>query len=250
MNIPDKGSYQYIFDQRGKWYHQAMELIPDVRIKEFQLLFEGISFKPGIQVLDFPSGGGYLKKYLPDYVNVNELEVSESFAKIHNISLGKWDSLPFPDKSIDNIFCCAALHHVSNESREKYFEDSYRILTEDGILSLADADINEPVAFFLNNFVNENNSMGHHGDFLTEKSAEKFAKNNFEIIRNEVCRYNWYLTGEIPGSLKFFKLMFGLDKCDDKELLNEISGKFNLRKNENNRYIIDWSLRYIMLKKK
>lgn len=250
MNIPDKNSYQFVFDQRGKWYHQAMEQIPDVRKREFKLLFDKIGINTHDKILDFPSGGGYLKNFLPNNVDLTELEVSESFAKIHNIPLGSWDYLPFQGNSFNLIFCCAALHHVNNEIRQKYFSESYRILVQGGLLSLADADANGNVAPFLNGYVNENNSSGHHGDFLDERSAQNFAGNLFEVVRNEICKYNWFLTTEKSSSLKFIKLMFGLDKANEEDLFEQLSKQLNLRKNKDDRYIIDWSLRYIILKKK
>ncbi len=218
MNIPDKNSYESIFDQRGQWYHQAMELIPDSRKDEFRFLYDKIKLKPGDKILDFPSGGGYLADFLPKYVKLFELEVSKSFAKAHDISIGSWDHLPFEDNFFNTIFCCAAFHHVSNEMRQKYLSESYRVLRPGGFLSIADADINGYVSKFLNGYVNENNSMGHHGDFIDESSAQKFAGSVFKIIQNNIYNYNWYLTKERSSSLKYIRLIFGLDKSTDDDL--------------------------------
>lgn len=249
MNIPDNNSYASIFDQRGQWYHQAMELIPDSRKVEFQLLYDKILLNPDDKILDFPSGGGYLGDFLPENIKLFELEISKSFAKVHGISLGSWDHLPFENNFFNVIFCCAAFHHVSTEMRQKYLAECYRVLLPGGFLSIADADVNENVSKFLNGYVNENNSMRHHGDFLDENSAQNFAGSAFEIIQNNIYHYNWYLTTEKSSSLKYIKLIFGLDKPDDEDLEKYLKKNLNLRINNDDRYTIDWSLRYIVLKK-
>lgn len=250
MNIQDNDSYASIFDQRGQWYHQAMEQIPDSRKEEFQLLFNKIQLNPGDKCLDFPSGGGYLGGFLPENVKLFELEVSKSFAKVHDISIGSWDHLPFENNFFNVVFCCAAFHHVNPEMREKYLAESHRVLKPGGILSIADANVNSPVAEFLNGYVNENNSMGHHGVFLDENSAEKFAGSSFKIIRNKICEYNWYLAKDKSSSLQYLKLMFGLDKAIDEDLFEYLTKNLNFRINNEARYSIDWSLRYILLEEK
>lgn len=249
MNIPDKDSYASIFDQRGKWYHQAMEQIPDSRKIEFQLLFDKIALHPGNKVLDFPSGGGYLGGFLPEGVKLFELEVSKSFAKVHGITIGSWDHLPFDTNFFNVVFCCAAFHHVSPDMRKKYLTEAYRVLQTGGCLSIADANEKSPISEFLNGYVNENNSMGHNGDFLDESSAQQFAGSDFTVLQNNICNYNWYFTKEKSSSLQFIKLMFGLDKATDEDLFDYLTKNLNLRINNDGRYIIDWSLRYIVLKK-
>ena len=249
FNYDKEDDYKSIFDQRGIWYHRAMMQIPDVRDKEFQNLFEGLSFNTNDLVLDFPSGGGYLKKYLPAGVKVIELESSASFAKISKCELSDWDHLPYPDKTFNTIFCCAALHHVKTELRYQFLGEANRILLPGGILCIADADANEPVTKFLNGYVDQNNSMGHKGDFLNSDSAAEFAGKLFKVVRNEICRYKWILDSSIDSSSQFLKLMFGLDKADLKELGNYLKNYLNLQKEDNDRWTIDWSLRYIHLKK-
>ncbi|RPI72121.1 MAG: class I SAM-dependent methyltransferase, partial [Ignavibacteriales bacterium] len=242
MNLSKEDrEYSTIFDQRGRWYHQAMMKIPDSRDNEFKLMFKGISFKSGDTVLDFPSGGGYLKHYLHENIKVHELEASEAFAKINNCEISSWSNIPFPDKKFDYIFCCASLHHVGKENRRNFFSEAFRLLKPCGILCLADIDKNEPVALFLNEYVHKNNSIGHEGIFLTSKSASQFADKKFKVFRNELCRYKWYLHKNIFSSLDFLKLMFGMDKAKYKEMKQFLKEQLNLCKDEDDRWTIDWS---------
>jgi len=160
MNLDKKEKdYSSIFNQRGKWYHQSMMKIPDARDNEFKLLLKGLLLEPKDVVLDFPSGGGYLKKYLPKGIETIELEVSKAFAKINNCKISDWSNLPYPNEKFNAVFCCASLHHVSRADRRKFFAETYRVLIPGGILCIADIDKNEPVALFLNNFVDRHNSM-------------------------------------------------------------------------------------------
>jgi len=250
MNLgKQEKEYGSIFDLRGKWYHQSMMKIPDARDEEFKLLLKGISLKPVEAVLDFPSGGGYLKHYLPKSIKTYELETSKAFARISRCKISDWSSIPFSNEKFNAIFCCASLHHVSKANRKNFLSEAYRILKPGGILCIADIDKNEPVALFLNGFVNRYNSMGHDGDFLYSKSASEFAGKKFKVIRNELCRYHWYLHKNILASLSFIKLMFGIDKVDYKSLETYLEKNLNLIRNENKRWIINWSLRYIFLQK-
>ena len=61
-------TYEQIFRQRADAYQKAMELYPAARDREFQLAVSAADIRPGDVVCDAPSGGGYLRAYLPDGV--------------------------------------------------------------------------------------------------------------------------------------------------------------------------------------
>ena len=73
-------SYEDIFSQRADAYQKAMELCPTARDREFQLAVEAAEVKSGETVCDSPSGGGYLRAYLPAgvhrYLAVVQLQAS------------------------------------------------------------------------------------------------------------------------------------------------------------------------------
>ena len=50
--------YASIFNARADAYHEAMGRWPDARDAEFTTLFKDMSVKPGMHVIDVPSGGG------------------------------------------------------------------------------------------------------------------------------------------------------------------------------------------------
>lgn len=71
--------YRDIFDLRGQLYHQAMREHPDARINEFQSIID----EAGMSVVDVPSGGAYLSRYLNE-VELIGLETSQTFAQLGN----------------------------------------------------------------------------------------------------------------------------------------------------------------------
>lgn len=95
--------YRLIFQQRANDYHFAMQHYPNVRINEFNNLIKSTNFSKVKNVLDIPSGGGYLKKYLPNHLNIISTDFSEGFTN-DSIQLVTPEKLPFESNSFDAVF--------------------------------------------------------------------------------------------------------------------------------------------------
>ncbi len=242
--------YAEIFNLRGKEYHQAMRLLPDARKTELINILNQIEIKPGMVLVDIPSGGNYLKQYLPDSVTICPLETSEIFSKLGNAPLCKWSELPLENNSVDAILCCAAMHHVESEDRMLFKKEALRILRSGGKLVIADVEKRSPMDPFLNEFIHKNNSLGHVGWFLEESFAQDFAGDSFSVVKNQYIPFTWELSNELEVSMTYMKLLFGIDKASIDQIADYMTKHLNLSLNNEGVYTMDWGLRYTVFQSK
>jgi len=247
MNSKYPITYKAIFNARGNSYEEAMRLLPQARKREFENLFNYYSPSPDAVVVDIPSGGGYLKQYLPETVNFKPLETSEVFASYGNSAVCTWDKLPLKTKSVDVITCCAALHHVESEIRPLFFDEALRSLKKGGHFICCDVEKGSEQDEFLNVFVDEHNPIGHNGDFISESLADSFTP-NFEIMSNKIEKYMWKLGADEEVALKYLQLLFGISEATLSEIKSEAERLLSFR--SDGEYIINWQLRYITCQKK
>lgn len=130
MNVYEKDKVKYadIFNQRGLDYHKTMLMLPNSRDNEFINIVNQVKYSLEVTIIDMPSGGNYLKSFLPAYVKVIPLETSSVFANIGDTQICDWSHLPFENNTIDVIFCCAAMHHVSSQDRIKFQQETIKSL--------------------------------------------------------------------------------------------------------------------------
>lgn len=240
-------SYQDIFNARGNSYDEAMKLLPKARQKEFENLFNCYTLSNHATVVDIPSGGGYLKGYLPDGVDFKPLETSEVFASYSNSALCTWDNLPLANSKIDMVTCCAALHHVEEKMRTLFFEESLRVLKSGGAFVCCDVEKESEQDEFLNVFVNEYNPIGHQGDFIQKSIIDQFPK-GFTVISNKLEKYTWNLGTSEEVALKYLQLLFGISDASLGLIKNEAEKLLSFRFEEE--FKINWQLRYIICIKK
>lgn len=237
--------YRLIFQQRANDYHFAMQHYPNVRINEFNNLIKSTNFSKVKNVLDIPSGGGYLKKYLPNHLNIISTDFSEGFTN-DTIQLVTPEKLPFESNSFDAVFSLSGMHHLKNVPQ--FVNECIRLLKDDGIFSFADVKKDTSVDFFLNDFVNEYNSLGHNGDFFFEEYFE-----NYPEIQNKIvnCNYNEYpfLFDSEKDMVHFFKLFFGLDKATDEIIYKGVQDILGL-KHTNKGIEVNWGLIRFNIKNK
>lgn len=242
-------SYEQIFSKRANAYQKAMELYPAARQREFQLAVERAGLTAADVICDAPSGGGYLRAYLPaDIGRYLAVETAPDFT-VH-CPLGKHDRTvrsPLDDIAIENnsVDACinlAGSHHLHDKSR--FFSEARRILKPGGRLVLADAEKGTRVDRFLNGFVDRHSSMGHDGIFLDESTAAEITGCGFRVHDDELIGFPWAFETRKDIGI-FCKLLFGIDlaAADDvlagtEEILGYMPGpgEFNLA----------WSLRYIV----
>lgn len=236
--------YGTLFKSRANDYNLAMQEFPNVRDNEFKSLISNVDFSDVKMVLDIPSGGGYLKNYLPSHVNITSTDFSEGFIN-NGIKLVSPEKLPFESNSFDAIFSLSGMHHLKNVPL--FVEECLRVLKKDRTFVFADVKEGSNVDFFLNDFLNEYNSLGHQGNFFYENYFEKCPNIQEKIID---CQYNEYpfLFNNEAEMILFFKLFFGLDKANDTIILEAVRDILGIEKTVEG-LGVNWGLLQYTLKK-
>lgn len=134
--------------------------------------------------------------------------------------------MPLEDQSVDTILCCAAIHHVADEDRKKFRQEAVRVLKKGGKLVIADVEQGTPMDPFLNEFVHNNNSLGHVGMFIDTN----FAQGALNIVKNQYQNFTWEFSSNLEESMVYMKLLFGIDKASIKEVAKYMAAHLNLTK--------------------
>ena len=236
--------YRLLFQKRATDYHFAMQKYPNARQNEFNNLVSRLTFFEDIRILDLPSGGGYIKQHLPNYVKVTSGDFSEGFTN-DEIQLIVPENLSFHSNSFNAVLCLSGMHHLNNVT--KFVEECLRVLTFDGEFVFADVKEGTNVAYFLNNFVNKYNSLGHKGYFFNENYFENNLNIQEKIVECKYCEYPFIFDSK-EDMIIFFKLFFGLDKADDNIIYNGIKDILGI--NITNRKLeVNWGLLLFKIKK-
>jgi SAM-dependent methyltransferase len=236
--------YQKIFEKRANDYHWAMQKYPDVRSYEFESLISTIDFSSIEKVLDIPSGGGYLKKYLPENIELISVDFSEGFTN-ENIQLTNPTQLSYSDNLFDLVLSLSGLHHLNDVP--KFVHECLRILKDNGSFIFSDVKRDSPVDFFLNEFVNKYNSLGHNGVFFTENSFSEFPLLQEKIIRTQYNQYPFVFKDK-SEMLCFFSFFFGLDKANENIIYDGIRDILGIKSTKNG-LEVDWGLIQFEFKK-
>lgn len=240
--------YQEIFNRRGKEYHLAMEQYSDARKYEFMNLLKFVELNKNSKILDIPSGGGYLRKYLPENFHIVCAEETEYFYTTCKESFNQEKimyqndrQLNLADAMFDLVISVAGLHHL--ETKNWIVSEMTRILKDQGEIIIADVQENSLEAKFLNEFVDSNNSYGHKGIFLNNEFENLLEAHGFKLKFNDIIKYHWEFDS-IENMLFYCKNLFGIDKCGYSEILAAIQHYLGYTI-ENNIVKMNWSLKYI-----
>ena len=248
--------YQKIFMKRSNDYHYAMQKYPDVRSYEFESLISTTDFSSIKKVLDIPSGGGYLKKYLPKNIELISADFSEGFTN-ENIQFVDPTQFSYSDNSFDLVLSLSGLHHLNDVP--KFVHECLRILKKNSSFIFSDVKRDSPVDFFLNEFVNKYNSLGHNGVVFTENSFQGLAYfdvensfNEFPLLQEKIIRtqYNQYpfVFKDKSEMLCFFSFFFGVDKANENIIYDGIRDILGIKSTENG-LEVDWGLIQFEFKK-
>lgn len=207
--------YRDIFDLRGQLYHQAMREHPDARINEFQSIIHEAGIAAGMTVVDVPSGGAYLSRYL-DEVELIGLETSQTFAQLGNekgpgVLLFDNNRFPLKDASADRVLSIAGLHHVEN--KRMLFAEMKRILKPDGRIVVADVAEDSAVRDFLDNFVGRYCETGHSGWYFGAATRTELKDSGLTIVTDKRLDYLW-CAPNMEQLADFCRLLFGMTRTD------------------------------------
>ncbi len=216
-------TYEDIFEQRGRSYHDAMTRYPSARDEEFRHVLDMADVQPGDVVCDIPSGGGYLAQFVGRSVSVFHVETSRVFTDlcrdngIPDALLGRFDAIPLNTASMDKAISLAALHHV--EEKDRFFREAHRVLRENGTLVIADVRAGSAVSEFLDGFVGTHNSMGHRGYYIHPGTAAHIERCHFAVVESIAIPFRWHF--ESPEAMGLFcRLLFGIDRANTEQVID------------------------------
>lgn len=244
---PAPDAYGDIFEQRGHLYARAMRVSPGARDEEFAHAVAWADVRDGQVVCDVPSGPGDLARYVRAAVSLIHVETSAAFARMcrtrtgGRVVLGALAALPLAARAVDRVISLAALHHVAD--KRAFFREARRILKPRGVLCVADACAQSPVAEFLNGFVDAHNSMGHRGIFIGPGTTRDLEESGFDVERSSRVRFPWRF-GSREEMVAFVEILFGLDRTTPEQTLAGIERHLGARVAAG-RCCLDWELRFI-----
>jgi SAM-dependent methyltransferase len=229
--------YSEIFNLRGAMYHRAMQNHPEARAEEFRQLFARAPLSGGEQVLDVPSGGGYLARWLPPSASVTELELSRGFKPESRVveTYGDWDIGTF-----DRAVTLAGLHHIGEQDR--FVGQMVRHVRPGGIVHIADVDADTPLPRFLDGFIGRYNITGHNGLYIQGGSFKAIP--GTRVLASELRACPWRFP-DMDALLDFSGDLFGVVNCPRRALaaaLEEVGIEGDAAGT-----VLNWRLRYIDL---
>ena len=243
-----KSDYETIFQQRGRSYDRAMQLYPNAREMEFTRLFDHTEKRNIRSLLDIPSGGGYLRTYIPEDCELVEYEPCGEFLEGHNriITDASLENPVLPRDRFDAIVCLAALHHV--KEKDRFFRACCDALTPGGVLLLGDVCQDSSISRYLDEFAGMHNGTGHKGYYLTaDDAADLLAGSGFSLVEAKVKACPWQFAAQ-HSMLEFCRLLFGLQSVSDELLGKHLEERIGVR-NEDGSFFLDWELLYLTAEK-
>ncbi|WP_136666549.1 class I SAM-dependent methyltransferase [Flavobacterium sp. H122] len=236
--------YRVLFQSRASDYHFAMQNYPEARNNEFNSLLSSIDFGLINEALDIPSGGGYLKKYIPNHINLKSADFSEGFIN-ETIELISPRKLHFESNTFDVIFSLSGMHHL--EDVPLFVEECLRVLKNGKSFVFADVEKGSRVDCFLNKFVNDYNSLGHDGNFFYKDYFMEYPNLQSKLAACQVNKYP-FVFNDLNDMIHFFKLFFGLDKADNTTILEGVQDILGINKTQNG-IEVNWELIQFEFKK-
>lgn len=231
--------YSEIFSARARQYHYAMQQYPLARNAEFRAILQDLP-ADATEVLDVPSGGGYLHSHLAPTVNLLSCDFSEGFAET-GVPLASPEHLPFTDASLDAVLSLTGLHHVPRLQQQAFLRECWRVLRPGGRICVGEVWRGSPVDTFLNDFVHRHNSQGHVGEFLDAGFMGLLEQAGFADADHVLRHYEWTFNG-IPAMVDYCRNLFGIDRADDAQLEAGLREYLGFRAQPEGGFALPWQL--------
>jgi hypothetical protein len=245
--------YQDIFDLRGESYNDAMAGFPEARHFERAILLDMLQPKASDFIIDAPAGGGYLAEGLAELGATPVcVEPSENFgiplSDRFETHISHIYSLPQFDRAINKVGSLAGLHHLNEYEIQTFFDQSYNVMCDGGVIAVADVMKGTPVAEFLNGPVDKWTETGHDGRFFEKNDLADFLKKSgFKRISEEHKNFFWFFD-DFDGLVDFCHNLFGLVKAQRDEVASAVNDILGVSDFDNG-VGLHWSLLYARAEK-
>ena len=237
--------YSDIFHKRGKAYHHAMQDFSHARDQEFLYLFDTFETNTVRKVVDVPSGGCYLKPFLPK-ANIAHVDPTQAFLNLCDSEVNRFcaplSKLPFENETFEILVSLAGTHHMEDKTR--FFTEAFRVLQDHAIFTYADVMRGSKEDRFLNGFVNAHNSLGHEGVFIDHTITQVLQAHHFVIQKASYRALQWSFASE-EAMVTFVKLLFGIDKAKDHVILKALQEILGYSSHADGVHL-NWGLYYIV----
>lgn len=205
-----------------------MTLCPAARKLEFEYPLQLANPQDQEVLVDFPSGGSYLKPYLMDLAPLARYHAVEQVPQygemVQDITAGTWDQLNFENRSVDIVLCLAALHHLYPR-REPFYRECRRILGPGGRLVIGDVAQGTNADRFLSEFVNGHSPEGHTARFFQQElDASEIESAGFSLSHWEIRDFSWVYPDR-QTAIAFCRGLFRLGSTAD-EVIWEALGSY------------------------
>jgi len=222
--------YRDIFELRGRLYHQAMQMFPQVRANEFLSVLKEAEIAAHMNVVDVPSGGAYISRYIGE-VDLIGLEVSHTFAELavqhgQNVILYENNQLPLASVCADRVLSIAGLRHI--EEKRKIFAEMRRIIKPLGRIVVADVAEDSFVRYFLDDFVGRFCETGHSGWYFGETTRSELQDIGLDIVGDKRLDYLW-CAPDMEQLANFCRLLFGMIRADTDTVAKGIRDYLGVR---------------------
>lgn len=215
--------------------------VPDARSIEFQKAVTLSSVATGEYVLDFPSGGGYLRRYLPGGACYIAAETVPDYSRYADMLVCDWDRIPLADGSIDVVISIAALHHLTDR-RENVYREVCQLLRSGGRFVIADVAAGSAPADWLDHFVDRYSSQGHVASFLeAEEECARLTTAGLHVASYEVQHYPWLFSSR-RQMIDFCRGLFRLDKASDDCIQQGLHDYLGVNETQDGGVELNWSL--------
>lgn len=231
--------YGEIFAARASQYHFAMQTCPRARDAEFLAIVQDLP-ADAVNLLDVPSGGGYLSSYLTSPGTLRSCDFSVGFAGA-GVPKASPQSLPYESGSFDAVLSLTGLHHIARGNQDAFLAECQRVLRAKGHILVGEVLRGSPVDAFLNDFVHRHNSQGHVGDFFDEGFLAQLATAGFSGARMQVRSYAWRFA-DVPGMVTYCRNMFGIDQADDALIESGLRDYLGFRVAQDGTVELPWQL--------
>ena len=240
--------YSETFDFRGHPYDQAMRQFPCGRDAEFLRLFDLVDFADVQSVLDVPSGGGYLAKFLPQNCLLTSIDPSKPFQVSEKVGVVDLENLLLGSAQYDLIVSLAALHHIEN--KKGFLQAVSSALKPEGYFCVGDVVAGSGISRFLDEFAGRFNGAGHCGKYLEldEPFPGLDLAGDLQVVEHTQKSCPWVFESEMEMA-RFCRLLFGLRAVSDQEILAALQHYVGY-KSVGSKIELDWKLLYIVLKRK